>query len=93
MTKEHTQSDEIGMGMAYAELTAFGMNPVVFSACEIFLIKAERVRKERKMGSLSMWQHLVHVWGKDRVNGSDNQDPSLEPAEIAKKKVKFFFVN
>ncbi|KAL6701431.1 glutamine-dependent NAD(+) synthetase [Trichoderma pleuroticola] len=37
-----------------------------------------RLRKERKMGPLSMWQHLV-------------QNPSLEPAEIAEK-VKFFFV-
>ncbi|KAI0967115.1 glutamine-dependent NAD synthetase [Xylaria arbuscula] len=73
VTEEHTQSDEIDMGMTYAELTAFG-----------------RLRKERKMGPLSMWQHLVHVWGKDRVKGPDDQNPSLEPAEIAKK-VKFFF--
>ncbi|KAF1738488.1 Glutamine-dependent NAD(+) synthetase [Beauveria bassiana] len=49
-----------------------------------------RLRKERKMGPLSMWQHLVHIWGKDRVKGPDDQNPSLEPAEIAEK-VKFFF--
>ncbi|RSL86883.1 hypothetical protein CDV31_016332, partial [Fusarium ambrosium] len=49
-----------------------------------------RLRKERKMGPLSMWQHLVHVWGKDRNKGPDDQNPSLEPAEIAEK-VKFFF--
>ncbi|KAI0394615.1 glutamine-dependent NAD synthetase [Xylariaceae sp. FL0594] len=49
-----------------------------------------RLRKERKMGPLSMWQHLVHVWGKDRERGPDDHNPSLEPAEIAEK-VKFFF--
>ncbi|KAI1812978.1 glutamine-dependent NAD synthetase [Poronia punctata] len=49
-----------------------------------------RLRKERKMGPLSMWQHLVHVWGKDREKGADDENPSLEPAEIAEK-VKFFF--
>ncbi|KAJ4307750.1 hypothetical protein N0V84_012521, partial [Fusarium piperis] len=49
-----------------------------------------RLRKERKMGPLSMWQHLVHVWGKDRNKGPDDENPSLEPAEIAEK-VKFFF--
>lgn len=37
-----------------------------------------------------MWQHLVHVWGKDRVKGPEDHNPSLEPAEIAEK-VKFFF--
>ena len=42
------------------------------------------------MGPLSMFQHLVHVWGKDRIKQSDDQNPCLEPAEIAKK-VKFFF--
>lgn len=49
-----------------------------------------RLRKERKMGPLSMWQHLLHVWGKDREKGPDDTGPSLEPAEIAYK-VKFFF--
>ncbi|CAG9997932.1 unnamed protein product [Clonostachys byssicola] len=49
-----------------------------------------RLRKERKMGPLSMFQHLVHVWGKDQQEGSEKQEVSLEPAEIAYK-VKFFF--
>ncbi|KAM0603206.1 hypothetical protein ACHAP1_006869 [Verticillium nonalfalfae] len=51
-----------------------------------------RLRKERKMGPLSMWQHLVHVWGKDREKGPEDENPMLEPAEIAQK-VKFFFVH
>ncbi|KFA65159.1 hypothetical protein S40285_06501 [Stachybotrys chlorohalonatus IBT 40285] len=51
-----------------------------------------RLRKERKMGPLSMWQHLVHVWGKDREKGPDDQNPCLEPSQIAEK-VKFFFVH
>jgi hypothetical protein len=37
-----------------------------------------------------MFQHLVHVWGKDQQEGSEKQEVSLEPAEIAYK-VKFFF--
>lgn len=48
-----------------------------------------RLRKERKMGPLSMFQYLVHVWGKDRDKTPDDQNPSLEPAEIARK-VKLF---
>lgn len=91
VTEDYTQSDEADMGITYAELTAFGMNPIVRPVCEIFLIKTGRLRKERKMGPLSMWQHLVHVWGKDRDMGPDDHNPSLEPAEIAEK-VKFFFV-
>lgn len=54
-------------------------------------MKTGRLRKERKMGPLSMWQHLVHIWGKDRDMGPDDHNPCLEPAEIAEK-VKFFFV-
>lgn len=91
VTEEYTQSDEADMGITYAELTAFGMGPAVLLPCEMFLIRTGRLRKERKMGPLSMWQHLVHVWGKDRDKGPDDQNPSLEPAEIAEK-VKFFFV-
>lgn len=91
VTEEYTQSDEADMGITYAELTAFGMGSAVLALCEFFLIRTGRLRKERKMGPLSMWQHLVHVWGKDRDKGPDDQNPSLEPAEIAEK-VKFFFV-
>ncbi|TGJ85980.1 hypothetical protein E0Z10_g2773 [Xylaria hypoxylon] len=91
VTEEYTQSDEVDMGITYAELTAFGMNAMILDAYEIFLIKIGRLRKERKMGPLSMWQHLVHAWGKDRDKAPDDQNPSLEPVEIAEK-VKFFFV-
>lgn len=49
-----------------------------------------RLRKERKMGPLSMFEHLVHVWGKDRTAQPGDENPRLEPAEIAEK-VKFFF--
>lgn len=42
------------------------------------------------MGPFSMWQHLVHTWGKDREIGPDDHNPTLEPAEIAKK-VKTWF--
>lgn len=91
VTEDYTQSDEADMGITYAELTAFGMTHLVLAACDIFLTKTGRLRKERKMGPLSMWQHLVHVWGKDRDKGPDDHNPSLTPAEIAEK-VKFFFV-
>lgn len=92
VTEDYTQSDEADMGLTYAELTAFGISPVVLPACGIFLIQIGRLRKERKMGPLSMWQHLVHVWGKDREKGPDDQNPCLEPSQIAEK-VKFFFVH
>lgn len=36
VTEDYTQSDEADMGITYAELTAFGMNPVVLLACEVF---------------------------------------------------------
>lgn len=49
-----------------------------------------RLRKDRKMGPLSMFQHLVHVWGEDREKAADDENPSLEPVEIARK-VKLFF--
>jgi len=90
VTEDYVQSDEADMGMTYAELTAFGMSRVFPSRMRHLLTKTGRLRKERKMGPLSMWQHLVHVWGKDREKGPDDQNPSLEPAEIAEK-VKFFF--
>lgn len=36
VTEEYTQSDEADMGLTYAELTAFGTNPVVLPACNTF---------------------------------------------------------
>lgn len=49
-----------------------------------------RLRKERKMGPLSMFQYLVHLWGEDREKAPGDDGPSMEPAEIARK-VKLFF--
>ncbi|OAA62146.1 glutamine-dependent NAD synthetase [Cordyceps fumosorosea ARSEF 2679] len=91
VTEDYVQSDEADMGITYAELTIFGMTPFMLTACDDLLTEPGRLRKERKMGPLSMWQHLVHVWGKDRVKEPNDENPCLDPAEIAEK-VKFFFV-
>lgn len=48
-----------------------------------------RLRKENKLGPYAMFQRLVHEWGSDRIKEPGDQNPSLEPAEIAAKVKKF----
>lgn len=49
-----------------------------------------RLRKVHKLGPFGTFQRLVHDWSSDRIRSENDNNPVMEPHQIAEKVKRFF---